>query len=195
MVKIGLTGGIGSGKSYVAGLLKEFGLPVYDSDSHAKSLMVNDMRIASELRRLAGEDVIVDNSLNRRKLADYIFSDPEHVSRVNALVHPVVFDDFNRWASDLAGSDICVFESAILFETGFDRAMDVTVCVDAPLETRIKRCIERDGVNRERIEERIASQMGQEEKCSLADFVILNDGIRNLHVQISELLEYCKNKS
>lgn len=195
MVKIGLTGGIGSGKSYVAGLLAQLGIPVYDSDSNARRLTVSDSGIVAGLNGLLGADVVSDGVLDRRMLADYLFSDPDHARRVNAIVHPRVLSDFEEWAERCEDSVFCVFESAILFETGFNRHMDVAVCVDAPLDVRIRRCMERDGMPEHKVLERIASQMDQSGKCSLADFVIVNDGERDLQPQILELLEYCKKIS
>ena len=195
MVKIGLTGGIGSGKSYVARLLAQRGIPVYDSDSNARRLIVSDPAIADGLNRLVGAAVVSGGILDRKRLADYLFSDPDHAQSVNAVVHPRVLDDFERWATECECCGLCVFESAILFETGFDRKMDMSVCVDAPRELRIRRCMERDASPEQKVLERMASQMDQREKCSLADFVIVNDGERDLDAQISELLGYCKKLS
>ena len=193
MIKIGITGGIGCGKSYVAAIMAARGIPVYDSDSNAKRLMSSDAGLRDRLKFLAGDNVYnSDGKLNRGLLASYIFADETCRHNVESAVHPAVKNDFLRWADSIDGYDFCLFESAILFESGFQECVDFSVTVDAPLELRIQRCMERDGVERETVLQRIASQMSQDEKVRLADYVIVNDNISDLSVQIDEMIDKCK---
>lgn len=202
MVVIGMTGGIGCGKSYVSGKLKLRGIPVYDSDYRAKLITQTSPAIQMELTRLVGPTLYCPcgcGVMQKEVLAKFIFGNPENLAKVNAIIHPRVKADFEEWKSKQSagagggslsgvGKDFCILESAILFESGFDSIADFTVCVDAPLELRIQRCIMRDDTTRQAVEARIASQMDQEQKCSRADFVIVNDGSKALEPQIDALL-------
>ena len=195
MIKIGITGGIGCGKSYVAGKMKLRGIPVYDSDYRAKLLMATSPAIQLELTRLVGPTVYCQcgcGVLQKEVLAKFIFGNPDNLAKVNAIVHPRVKEDFREWAAAQKGKDFCLLESALLFESGFDSEVDFKVCVDAPLELRIKRCIKRDNTTREAVLSRIGSQMDQADKCRLADFVIVNDDVQPLEPQIGALLDKCK---
>lgn len=189
MVRIGLTGGIGSGKSYVARLLAARGIPVYDSDSEAKRLSDASLSIREQLVALTGNDLLyADGLLNRQMLASYLFVSKENARNVEGIIHPAVKADFAEWVGRQNG-DICVIESAILMESGFTDVVDYVVVVDAPVELRINRCIKRDSSTKEKVLQRMAAQMPQEEKCALADFVIFNDDISDLEQQIDELLQ------
>ena len=195
MIKIGITGGIGCGKSYVSAKMQLRGIPVYDSDSRAKLLTATDPVLKLELTRLVGPTLYCPcgcGVMQKEVLAKFIFGNPENMARVNALIHPRVKEDFRQWADARISKDFCLLESAILFESGFESEADFTVCVDAPLELRIQRCINRDGVEREAVLSRIQSQMDQAEKCRRADFVIVNDDIQALEPQIDALLAKCK---
>lgn len=194
MVRIGLTGGIGCGKSYVARLLEKRGIPVYDSDSEAKRLSDSSVDIRNRLIALTGmENLYADGMLNRKLLAEYLFESKENARAVESIIHPVVKADFINWAANQAVS-ISAIESAILFESGFTDVVDYIVVVDAPMELRIDRCVNRDSTTKERVLERIAAQMSQEEKCALADFVIFNDNVSDLEQQIDNMLKLLKNK-
>ena len=187
-IRIGITGGIGSGKSVVSRLLELMGVPVYVSDIETRRLMVEDVQIRRELVSLLGEDVYQGGRLNKPLLASYLFGSAAHAARVNGIVHPRVKDDFRRWCR-LHVSDRWVgMESAILLEAGFRREVDVVVMVSAPLEVRIRRAMERDASSRESIEQRIRSQMDDGEKCRLSDFVIVNDGEKPLIPQVLSLI-------
>lgn len=189
---IGVTGGIGCGKSYVSAKMQLRGIPVYDSDSRAKLLTATDPLIKEALTELVGPTLYCPcgcGVMQKEVLAQFIFGNPENMARVNAIIHPRVREDFERWASDRKGKDFYILESAILFESGFDREVDYTVCVDAPLPLRIKRCVKRDNTTEQAIVARINSQMDQAEKCRLADFVIVNDDVRDLAPQIDALLD------
>ena len=195
MVVIGMTGGIGCGKSYVSGKMRLRDIPVYDSDTRAKLLTATNPVIKMELTRLVGPTLYCPcgcGVMQKEVLAKFMFGNPENLAKVNAIIHPRVREDFRQWAANQKGKDFCILESAILFESGFDGEVDFKVCVDAPLELRIQRCMKRDGVGREAILERISSQMDQAEKCRLADFVIVNDNEHDLAAQIDALLDKCK---
>ena len=195
MLTIGITGGIGCGKSYVSAKMRLRGIPVYDSDTRAKLITATNPVIKMELTRLVGSTLYCPcgcGVLQKEVLAKFIFGNPDNLAKVNAIIHPRVKEDFRQWADEQKGKDFCILESAILFESGFDGEVDFKVCVDAPLELRIRRCMERDKTTREAVVERINNQIGQAEKCSKADFVIVNDGVQALEPQIDALLEKCK---
>ena len=193
---IGVTGGIGCGKSYVSAKMQLRGIPVYDSDSRAKLLTATDPVIKEALSDLVGPTLYCPcgcGVMQKEVLAQFIFGNPGNMAKVNAIIHPRVRDDFKRWADGLESKEFCILESAILFESGFDKEVDFTVCVDAPLELRIRRCVKRDNTTAQAVVARINSQMDQEEKCSRADFVIVNDDVQALEPQIDALIDKCKN--
>lgn len=188
-IKIGITGGIGSGKSVVSRLLGLMGIPVYISDVETKLLMVSDSVIRKELVALLGEEVYADGVLNKPLLASYLFGNPEHARQINGIVHPRVKDDFRQWTQCRCSSSIVGIESAILIEAGFAGEVDVIVMVYAPEEVRISRAIRRDASSREQIEKRIRSQMSDEEKRGKADYVIVNDGETPLIPQVMHIID------
>lgn len=191
MIKLGITGGIGSGKSYVSSLLEKRGVPLYDTDSRAKTLTVDSPEIRDGLTALLGAGVYApDGSLNKPLLASYLFAGEENARRVNSIIHPCVFDDFLLWAERMRseGCRLVGMESAILFESGFNKGVDKTVMVYAPEALRIRRVMQRDGMSERQVLSRMKAQMGDEEKRKKSDFVILNDGISSLEPQIDNLL-------
>lgn len=188
-IKIGITGGIGSGKSVVSRLLGLMGIPVYISDVETKLLMVSDSVIRQELVALLGEEVYADGVLNKPLLVSYLFGNPEHARQINGIVHPRVKDDFRQWTQCRCSSSIVGIESAILIEAGFAGEVDVIVMVYAPEEVRISRAIRRDASSREQIEKRIRSQMSDEEKRGKADYVIVNDGETPLIPQVLHIID------
>ena len=187
-IKIGVTGGIGSGKSEVSHLLEIMGVPVYISDIETKRLMTTDIRIRQELKALLGEEVYRNSELKKPLLATYLFGDAEHARQVNDIIHPRVKDDFRQWVRRRNDFSILGIESAILIEAGFSGEVDTVVMVYAPEEIRLQRAIERDASTRELVEKRICSQMNDERKRMLADFVIMNDGETPLIPQVLELI-------
>ena len=191
MVKIGITGGIGSGKSYVSRLLTEHhGIPVYNTDSEAKRLMLSDEGIRRRLTALLGKEVYKsDGTLNKPLLANYLFADSCHAGQINAIVHPQVKADFLKWADLQTGCEIVALESAILFESGFDNIVDKVVMVYAPVELRIRRVMLRDSTTEEKIRQRIVAQMDDKAKQDRSDFIIFNDGSRPLNLQLDDLQE------
>lgn len=195
MIKIGITGGIGCGKSYVAAKMRLRGIPVYDSDYRAKLITATNPVIKLELTRLVGPTLYCPcgcGEMQKDVLARFIFGNTDNLAKVNAIIHPRVKEDFRQWADAQKGKDFCILESAILFESGFDGEVDFKVCVDAPLELRVRRCMERDKSTNEAVMERINNQMDQAQKCSMADFVIVNDGREALEPQIDALIDKCK---
>lgn len=191
MIKLGITGGIGSGKSFVSRCLKEgFSVQVYDTDREAKRLMLEHEGIRADLIALLGEEVYTAAGLNKPLLAAYIFSSPENAQKVNAIVHPRVKEDFRNWAfrQEQAGGQLVGVESAILFESGFDREVDKTLTVSASLELRITRVMERDRVGREQVLERITAQISDEERNRLSDFSVENAETSDIHAQLVRIL-------
>lgn len=187
-IKIGITGGIGSGKSVVSRLLEIMGVPVYVSDVETKLLMATDTCIRKELIALLGEEVYAGGVLNKTLLASFLFSDPEHARQVNGIIHPRVKDDFRQWAGQRSALPMVGIESAILIEAGFAGEVDVVVMVYAPEEVRLLRAMKRDAASRELVEKRIRSQMCDEEKRKSADYVIINDGRMPLIPQVVNLI-------
>lgn len=178
MIKVGLTGGIGSGKTTVAQVFATIGVSVYNCDNAAHDLMDSDARIVTALKNRYGADIYgADGRLNRKALASIIFNNKDELAFVNGTVHPVVADDFLRWADTLAakGEAWCVCESAILSESGLARIMDKVIAVYLPLEMRIARTMVRDNATREKVLERIANQAPAEDVAKMADYVISPD--------------------
>lgn len=189
-IKIGITGGIGSGKSVVSRLLETMGIPVYISDQEAKRITHTDEVIRRELSALVGTEVFQDGELNRPLLASYMFGHPEHVKEVNGIIHPRVKEDFRRWAESFEDEQLVGMESAILIESGFGDEVDFLVMVYAPLEVRLERAVKRDCSSRELILKRIEAQMSDEEKREHADFIIVNDDGTLIIPQVLELISF-----
>lgn len=189
---IGITGGIGSGKSYVSKwLASHYSIPVYDCDREAKRLMLKPA-IRRALTRLVGAQAYQpDGQLNKPFLAEYLFSSPEHTAAVNAIVHPAVKRDFILWAKRHPG--LVIVESAILIEANFLDAADQVIVVEAPLPLRLQRVMERDGVTEQQVLARIARQLTDEERRRCADLIIVNDGT-DFGSQLSSFIEELNNK-
>ena len=192
MISIAITGGIGSGKSYISNILQEYGIPIYNTDDEAKRLMVSDEGIRRDLIALLGEEVYVEGTLNKSLLASYLFADAENASRINGIVHPRVKLDFCRWLEQHTDKEIVGMECAILFEAGFDDAVDAVVMVYAPETLRVERAMKRDHATETQIRARIAAQLDDEEKRKRADYVIYTDGSIPLDSQLSTLIAQLK---
>ena len=187
MKRIGITGGIGAGKSLVAEIIKAMGYPVYNSDERAKELTDSNPKIKEGLIHLFGEEIYQNDTLNKFALAQAIFSDESLREKVNALIHPIVREDFNLWA--LAQNNSLVFnESAILFETGSFKNFDAIILVYAPIELRIKRIMKRDNCSENEVLKRMNSQFSDEEKYQLTEFRVLNDEQTPLLVQVEKII-------
>ncbi len=176
MLKVGLTGGIGSGKTLVCSVLEKLGVAVYYADSEARRLMNSDPELVLQISGLFGNKAYEGGNLNREFLAQRVFKDKVLLTRLNELVHPAVRMDFSRWANEQKPAFYVVEEAAILFESGSDRNMDLTVGVFAEKELRVQRVMQRDGIAREQVRMRMNSQMNEKEKMERADMVIYNDG-------------------
>ena len=182
-VCVAITGGIGSGKSYVCHLLQKHGIEVYDCDAAAKRLLHSDAALRQELQNLVGAEVYQGADLQKKVLAKFILASDANKQAVNEVVHPAVANDFNKSGCDW-------LESAILFESGFHKRVDFdyVVCISAPLEDRIARIMQRDSLSRDDSQEWVRRQMPQEEIIRLSDFTIVNDGRKNLEEQIEQII-------
>lgn len=189
MIKLGITGGIGSGKSIVSRLLRAMDIPVYQTDDESKRLVSVNEYIRENLIRLVGSDVYAQNgSLNKKVLANYIFGFPEHIHEVDAIIHPVVKQDFMQWMSQYSNCSFVAVECAILYESGFDALVDHVVLVSAPLELRIQRAMLRDKANETQIRARIMHQLDENILRERAQFLISNDDEHLLIPQVLDIL-------
>ena len=185
MITIGLTGGIGSGKSIVASLLELYGMPVYVADEESKRLLTSSSLIRERLTTLLGSSIYDADGLNRPLMASLIFNDAKLLEQVNAVIHPEVAGHFRAWAGRQT-TNFTVLESAILFESGFNHLVDTCLLVYAPSKLRIKRVMERDGITEQEVWQRMQHQIPDEEKRIRADHVIHNDDIHALIPQIEK---------
>lgn len=192
MIKIGITGGIGSGKSVVASLLNLYGVPVYVADTESKILTATSPVIREKLIALFGKELYTDEGLDKRLLASNIFGNPECLKQVNAIIHPEVNRHFSEWTKSQS-TEFCAIESAILFESGFNNTVDKSLMIYAPLELRIRRALQRDKVSREEILSRINSQLPDETKKDRSDYVIHNDDKQALLPQVEKFLTSLRN--
>lgn len=173
---VGLTGGIGSGKSVVGRIFTILGVPVFNADEESRKLMDEDLLIREQLSGWFGEQVYKDGKLDRPRLAGIIFSNQELLSKVNSLVHPRVMNRFLEWRGENPDNPYLIHEAAILFESGFYRHMDRTILVTAPENVRIGRIILRDNTSAEAVRQRMKNQWTDEQKIPLADYIINNNG-------------------
>ena len=185
-LKIGITGGIGSGKTFICRLFEALGIPVYNADEEAKKLMNTDVRIKEKLIAQFGAATYKDGLLDRAFLANMVFSDKDKLGLLNSIVHPIVIQEAKDWA-ERQTTRYSLKEAALLFESGSYKELDYTILVTAPMDIRIQRVIERDDATEQQVRERINKQLSDEEKLQLADFVIVNDGITPLLPQVWKL--------
>lgn len=186
MYKVGITGGIGSGKSTATRMLEGMGVAVYLSDTRAKELMSSHEGLRQQIIACFGAEAYAGGVLNRAYLAERVFSNESELAKLNQLVHPVVMADFDAWAENQE-SQYVVIESAILFEAGLDSRVDCVISVLAPTELRIERTMQRDGVSREEVERRIANQISDEERSSRSKYVIVNISLEELEEDVEQL--------
>ena len=186
MYKVGLTGGIGSGKSKVAEFLRDREVAIYDSDSRAKELMMSNEALREALIAEFGQECYTADGINRAWLAQRVFNNEAELARLNAIVHPAVMRDFAEWAESQEGNYV-VLESAILLEAGLESHVDVVVAVMAPKELRLERAMLRDGAKREQIEERMRNQMSDEERTDRAKYAIVNIDLEELEEDVEQL--------
>lgn len=190
---IGLTGGIGSGKSTVARLIRTIGFPVYDADQRGRYLQTHDRKLIGEMADLLGEDIFVNNQIDRKKVAERVFGNPDLLEKLNQLVHPRVKQDFEQWVQTQQ-APLLFKESALLVETGSFRECDALVFVKAPESIRIARVMARDDVTEEEVKSRIDRQMSDEEKAAVSDYTVVNDDRRALIPQVEKLIDQLLNR-
>jgi dephospho-CoA kinase len=188
MIKVGLTGNIGSGKSIISQIFTALGVPVYHADEAAKKFL-DDPEVISETVSNFGSQILTEGKIDRKKLAGVVFSDEAQLKILNQIIHPRVRADLKKWISKHSGHAYVVQEAAILFESGFNEEFDKTILVVAPVDLAIKRVMERDGVSKEEVVKRMQNQWPQEKKIPLADFIIYNDGNRLVVPQVLEINE------
>lgn len=188
VLRIGLTGGIGSGKSTVAQLFEVLGIPVYYADDAAKQLMNTDAELKMVIQKHLGIEIYKNNKLDRQYLASIVFNDPAKLDLLNSIVHPATIRDAEQWMKQQT-SPYAIKEAALLFESGAAEHTDYVIGVYAPEDLRIKRTMDRDGLNREEVLKRISRQIDEEMKMKLCDFIINNDEQQLIIPQVMELHE------
>lgn len=187
-LQVGITGGIGSGKTTVCRVFEQLGIPVYYADAEAKRLMVEDAELKAGIIQLFGKDAYLkDGQLNRPHIAQQAFGHPGLLQQLNALVHPAVAEDSNRWHKEQREAPYTLKEAALLYESGAHAALDKIITVTAPEALRIQRVVKRDGSKEADVRARMDQQMPETEKVKRADFVIYNDGQQLLLPQIQRI--------
>lgn len=184
MLKVGITGGIGSGKTTVCKIFETLGIPVYYADDRAKKIMVSNADVIHQVKSLFGEESYENGQLNRKLIAEKAFNNKILLQQLNAIVHPAVFQDSFNWFQSHQDKHYVLYEAAIMFESGSYKLMDKTITVFAPIEDRIERTMKRDNITKEEVLERIDKQLAEEEKIKRADFVIYNDHSQPLIEQV-----------
>lgn len=190
---IGLTGGIGSGKTTVALYFKEKGIPVYIADEEAKKIM-NSHEVVKDICNVFGTEIIDKNGLvNRKKLANIVFNNANELNKLNAIIHPKVKEHFQEWLKSHCDQDFIIKESAILFETKGNLECHKVILVTAPVEIRINRVLKRDNVTKDEILARIKNQIAEEDKRKMADYIVENIELKDTYKRIDELLKLLKD--
>ena len=186
---IGLTGGIGSGKSTVAAYIASKGIPVYIADDEAKKLM-DSKRISSKIQAIFSENVLSENGkLDRKKIAAIVFNAPEKLAKLNAIVHPEVKNHFQKWLNKHKDASFIIKEVAILFETNGHTSCDKVILITAPEEVRVERAMKRDNSSKESVLDRIKNQLSDADKIKLSDFVVENTNLQSTLLKIDEILK------
>ena len=196
MLRVGITGGIGSGKSTVARIFATLGIPVYFADEETRRLMNNDPAIHRQLVDFFGPQAYTGEGLNRAYIASQVFNDPEKLAVLNSITHPPTIEHADRWMEQFTNSGLpfTLKEAALIFESGSARQLDFVIGVYSPLSLRIKRIMDRDGITAEEVRQRIDRQMDENIKMKLCDAVLVNDEVQPLLPQVLALYELLKNK-
>ena len=196
MLKVGLTGGIGSGKSTVAAIFEVLGIPVYYADSEAKKMMNEDEAIINTIKKIFGEESYQSGKLNREYISSIVFSNPEKLKELNGIIHPATISGALKWMNQQT-SPYSIKEAALIFESYSEKDLDYIIGVTAPEAIRIKRAMLRDNISREKVESRIKEQMNEVEKMNLCNFIINNDEtillipqVIAIHEQLLQIAEY-----
>lgn len=187
MIKVGLTGGIGSGKTTVCKVFKQLGIPVYHADNQARVLSDTDQEIIGALSGLFGKNIYTPTGLDRKKLSEFIFTNSDLLHKVNAIIHPKVREDFNSWLNEHNKMMYIIHEAAILFESGLHTLFNKIITVTAPEEIRIRRIMEREAVSEDYVRNIIGNQWPERKKKNLSDYVIVNDQQRMILPQVLEI--------
>jgi dephospho-CoA kinase len=185
---IGLTGGIGSGKTTIANYFKEMGVPVYIADDEAKKIM-QSKHIIEEIKTTFGEFLFENEVLSRAKLAEIVFNNSNKLDQLNAIIHPAVKKDFQSWLHKNKNHDYIIYEAAILFESGRYKDCDFIITVTAPEEVRIERVLKRDKTTREQVLSRMKMQWKDEERISKSNFIIINNNLKNAKEEVVKILK------
>ena len=186
MIRVGLTGGIGSGKTTVGRVFRTMGIPVFEADAEGRRLLVNDLRLKHAVVERFGASVLKEDAIDRAALASIVFQNAAALKDLNALIHPAVRAAFDRWTSE-QGPPYVIMEAAVLAESGGHRTMDRIVVVSAPEAIRIQRVMERDGVREDAVRARMANQVSEAERLAIADHVIHNNDSRLVIPQVVEV--------
>jgi dephospho-CoA kinase len=194
MLKIGLTGGIGSGKTTVAQIFEVLAIPVYYADQAAKDLMNSDPELKNKIIRAFGPEVYKEGKLDNRYLGSLVFNDPEKLALLNSFVHPATVMDAQEWVSR-QNAPYVIKEAAIIFESGLEKNYDLIIGVTAPEALRLERVMARDHLSVEKVLQRMKQQMDDAEKISKCDFVIHNDGVRAILPQVLSIHESLLSKA
>lgn len=192
---IGITGGIGSGKTYICNKFKAMGVPVYNADERAKFLMENDNNLIQSLKAAFGEVIYNGQHLNKKLLSDLVFNDKNALATLNSLVHPAVNKDVEKWVEEYKHQKYLIKEAALLFETGSYKQLDKTILVHAPEDERILRVMQRDHISKENVLARINNQLSDLEKMEHADFIINNNGKNEIDKIVMKLNMLFSNQS
>jgi dephospho-CoA kinase len=193
MIKIGITGGIGSGKTTVCRIFQYLGIPVYNADYEAKKLMVNDKNLRKKIIALLGTDSYKNDELNRQFIAGQVFNNQELLTKLNSYVHPAVKQDFIKWSTKQKAPYV-IYEAAVMIESGSYKLLDKLIVVTAPMEQRIARVCSRDNVDESKVRERIINQLTESEMLKYADYVIPNDGKNSLIRKVTKLHSIIKSE-
>ncbi len=188
MIILGITGGIGSGKTTVTNIFSLMKVPVYIADIESKRITASSPIVRKKLIELFGEELYNGTELNKSLLASHIFTDSQKMNTVNAIIHPEVEKDFKQWLIKNKNAKVVIHEAAILFESGFNKLVDKIITVYTPLEKRVERTMKRDNSSREEVINRINNQMSDEKKKELSDFVIVNNEKESLIEQVTTIL-------
>lgn len=191
MLKIGITGGIGSGKSYVCEIIEKMGFPVFYSDLEAKRLMTQNNELVQQIKLIIGENAYDQGELNKPMIRKFLFENEHNKEKLNALIHPFVYQEFENWCIH-QNQNIVFNESALLFETGSYNRFDKTILVTAPEEIKINRLTQRDGLTKNEIKLRFEAQLNDETKIAKADYVIKNNEEELIIPQINRILTELK---
>lgn len=187
MLKVGLTGNIGSGKTFAADIFQSLGIPVFFADKEARKLFSHD-KVKDQVRELFGDNVFEkEGNISRSRLAEIVFNDHKLLGKLNHIIHPVVFQEYNYWLEQFTNLPYTLYEAAILYESDHYKEMDRIICVIAPEETRINRVVNRDGISPGEVKIRMAHQWDESRKANLSDFVIINDGIKDVRSQVVKI--------